>query len=105
MRLSEELTFEDFARQVKIGKTLAERIEFVEEDGVLEELQALVVEASQMILIKLDDAAAADITPGMYLKISTFFRQLADAIGAAASESGSSSAPDASDSLEDSAAA
>ena len=105
MRLAEELTFQEFSDQIRAGKALRDKAEDVDQEGVLEELQGLVATASQKILVDLDDEAAATITPGQFLKISTFFTELATASGAPASESGSNSAPDASDSSEGSAAA
>jgi len=105
MRLAEELTFQEFSDQIAAGKSLRDKAEEVGDPGVLEELQGLVASAAQTILVDLDDEAAATITPGQFLKMSTFFTELATASGAPASESGSSSAPDASDSSEASAAA
>ena len=100
MLTQEELTFEQFGRQVHIGNRLVERAAHVEEDGVLEELQELVMEAARMILIDLTDEAAANLTPGRYLKISNFFNTLAAEDGQSESEPGLSSAPDASGSTE-----
>lgn len=100
MRLAEELTFQQFSRQVQIGKQLIARAGDVDEEGVLDELQALVIEAGQILLVDLSDEAAADITPGMYLKISGFFNQLAHANAAEPTVTGSNSVPGASDSTE-----
>lgn len=78
MRLPEELTFAEFGRQAAIGATLVTMSERADEDGVLEELQALVMEAAKGLLIDLTDDAALSLTPGMYLKISDFFNGLVD---------------------------
>lgn len=78
MRLAEDLTFVQFGRQLQIFNTILELAEKdVAEEGVLEEMQGLVVEASGVLLIDLSDEAAAEITPGMYMKINDFFNGLA----------------------------
>lgn len=76
MRTPEELTFEQFGRQVSIGKQLIDLAGRVAEDGVMGELQHLVVEASNMILIDLTEKAARNLTPGRYLRINDFFNGL-----------------------------
>ena len=100
MRRPEELTFTQFGRQTAIGKTLIEQAEHVGEEGVLDQLQQLVIEAAQILLVDFPDDIAATVTPGMYLSISRFFSRLANANEAEASESGSSSAPGVSDSTD-----
>jgi len=107
MRIAEELTFEEFGRQTALGQTLIERAAEAAQPGegqaeLLGGLQTLVVEAAKMILIDLTDEAAANLTPGRYLKINNFFNALALAatVTLQASEPGLSSVPDASDSSE-----
>ena len=77
LRTPEELTFEEFARQVQIGKELTERASSAGEEGVLEELQALILEGANLILIDLSASAAKALTPGRYLKIYDFFNSQA----------------------------
>jgi len=88
LRTPEELTFEQFARQVKVGKELTDRASSVGEEGVLEELQTLVVEAAHMILVDLTDQAAKALTPGRYLKIQSFFNSQANLSEAENTETG-----------------
>lgn len=73
LRTPEELTFEEFARQAQIGRELTERASAAGEEGVLEELQALILEGAHMILVDLSASAAKALTPGRYLKIYSFF--------------------------------
>lgn len=100
MRTAEELTFEQFGRQISIGKELTERAPEVGEPGVLEDLQKIVVEAAHIILIDLTDKAAENLTPGRYLKINDFFHKQAKEKEQPENESGLTSAPDVKDSSE-----
>ena len=100
MRVPEELTFAQFGRQVAIGTTLVEMSSHSTEEGILDELQELVMEAAKNILIDLTDEAAESLTPGMYLKISNFFNSLVSESVETASGNGSDSAPSATDSSE-----
>jgi hypothetical protein len=77
LRTPEELTFEEFARQVQIGKELTERAGSAGEEGVLEELQALILEGANLILIDLSASAAKALTPGRYLRVYDFFNSQA----------------------------
>ena len=88
LRLPEELTFEEFARQVQVGKELTERAGTAGDEGVLEELQALVVEGAHMILVDLSASAAKALTPGRYLKVYDFFNSQAKLSEAASTETG-----------------
>ncbi len=88
LRTPEELTFEEFARQVQVGRELTERASTVGEEGVLEELQALVVEGAHMILVDLSASAAKALTPGRYLKIYDFFNSQAKLSEAPSTETG-----------------
>jgi len=101
MRTPDELTFEEFGRQMRIGKELIERSSSINEEGVLAELQALVIEAAHLVLIDLTDEAAENLTPGRYLKISSFFNSLAHLDGAEVNSSGTNSAPNANASTEE----
>lgn len=96
MRLPEELTFEEFGFQTSVGKKMIELAEDVDQPGVLGELQGLIVKGARLILVDLDDAAAATITPGMFQRISAFFHGLAGRDEMPASNTASSSSPDAS---------
>ena len=98
MKLPEELTFAEFARQAVIGTTLVTMSSHADEEGVLDDLQELVMEAAGNILVDLTDEAGLSLTPGMYLKISNFFNGLVDVSATTTSESGLDSAPGASDS-------
>ncbi len=88
MRLHEELTFDEFALQVRTGKEMEEKSSEIGTDGVLEELQAMIVKSSMIMLVGLDPEAAATITPGQYGKILHFFNKLGSAVAATPSESG-----------------
>lgn len=106
LRLAEELTFDEFGRQVELGKILIEKAGRVKEDGMLEELQDIVSEAAQIILVDCPDDIARTVTPGMFQKISALFTKLAREVGdVKASETGSSDAPSVNDSTEISEAA
>lgn len=105
MLLPEELTFTQFSEQTAIGKRLIAIGDDVSEPGVLEELQELVVAGVRAILVGMDDAAAQQITPGQFLRISSFFKMLGDEDEATPSADGSSNAPGANDSSEVSEAA
>ena len=105
MLLVEELTFAQFSAQAAIGKRLIAVGDDVDKEGVLEELQVLIVEAVRMICPDMDDEAAQRVTPGQFLRISAFFNELGAAAGTTSSVPGSSDAPDASDSSEVSEAA
>lgn len=96
MRMPEELTFEHFGFQVSVGKTMIELAGDVDNPGVLDELQGLIVKGARLILVDLDDAAAATITPGMFQRISAFFHALAGRDETPVSGTASSSSPDAS---------
>ncbi len=107
MRVAEELTFKQFGRQISIGQTMIDRAAEASKPGkgqakLLKGLQDLIVESAHMILIDLTDEAAANLTPGSYLKINNFFNALAsqERTMQRASEPGLSSVPDASDSSE-----
>lgn len=100
LRTPDELTFQEFGRQMRIGKELIERAASISEEGVLEELQALVIEAAHLVLINLTDEAAENLTPGRYLKISSFFNSLTHLEEQEKNKPGLKSAPDASDSTE-----
>ena len=105
MLLVEELTFAQFSEQAAIGKRLVAVGDDVDEPGILDELQALVAEGVQAILVDMDDEAAQKVTPGQFLKISSFFNTLGAADVTTSSEPGSSEQDDASDSSEVSEAA
>ncbi len=77
LRSPEELTFAEFARQAQIGKELTERASSSGEEGVLEELQTLILEGAHIILVDLSASAAKALTPGRYLKIYSFFNSQA----------------------------
>lgn len=106
MLMPEELTFDQFAAQVTLGKRILEKAEGATNPETLLELQDLVVEGSMQMLVDLPEETARTITPGMYLKISVFFKQLGDEIGSASSATGTNSADGSTDSSkEDQAAA
>ena len=88
MRLAEELTFDEFATEVRAGQAMVEKAPHVGEEGVLEELQTMIVKSARILLVDLDDAAAATITPGQYSRISAFFNKLGTAQPAVSSENG-----------------
>lgn len=101
MLLMEELTFAQFSEQAAIGKKLVSVADDVDKPGVLEELHVLVMKGVQMILVDMDDDEARQVTPGQFLKITSFFNSLDVEAETTPGESGLSAAPDASDSLED----
>lgn len=101
MRVPEELTFDEFARQTRIGKMIMSKAEEADDPDVLEELQVLVSDGAKIMLIDLDDDDARLITPGMFLKISAFFRRLGDEIGSTPSETGTNSPDGCNDSSEE----
>ena len=80
MRVPQELTFEEIGAQVRAGKAMIEAAPKLDQDGVAEELQALIVGSATVLLIDLDAEAAATITPDQHTKILAFFNELGDAI-------------------------
>ena len=101
MRNAEELTFDQFGRQISIAKRMTEIVEGGDVSGKdLKELGALTAEAINIMLISVPKTVVAKITPGLFKKISTFFNQLTseDADEAEVSENASSSSPGVSDS-------
>lgn len=100
MRTADELTFEQFAMQMRIGRELVEMSQKVAEPGVLEETQRKVIKAAHIILLDLTDEAANNLTPGQFLKINNFFNKLARADRAPASATGTTPAPGVSGSTE-----
>lgn len=105
IRLPEELTFDEFAKQTRLGKTIMSKAGDADDPDTLEDLQALVAEGAQIMLLDLDDEDARAITPGMFLKISSFFKRLGEEIGAPPSATGTSSADGSSGSTEEDQAA
>lgn len=101
LRLPEELTFVEFAEQQRIGKETQELAADAGDPEVLEKLQANVAAGAQLILVDLEDEVAAELTPGMFLKISAFFRRLGDEIVAPPSGSGEGSATGSNGSTEE----
>ncbi len=101
LRVPEELTFDEFAAQTRLGKTIMEKAGEADDPDVLVELQTLIADGAMIMLVDLDDATARSITPGMFLKISAFFKRLGAEIGSAPSETGSSFADGASGSTEE----
>lgn len=99
IRHPEELTFSEFGRQQKIGAEIIEQADKVAEDGVLEFLEDLVVEASQIMFVELPEDVARALTPGMYLKIARFFNGLTGEEEPPVSKTSENSAPSASDSM------
>ncbi|KKM61798.1 hypothetical protein LCGC14_1528120 [marine sediment metagenome] len=101
LRVPEELTFDEFAEQQRNSKAIQDLAEKASDPEVLEQLQALVAEGVQVVLVGISDEDARAVTPGMFLKISAFFRELGDEIVTTPGESGTASAAGSNGSTEE----
>lgn len=91
MRVAEELTFDEFARQISIGNRIEVLSDTASDEESLHELGELMAESVRVLLIDVPEDVIAKLSPGLIGKILTFFKVLAadDIEPAPASENGS----------------
>ena len=100
MRPPEELTFEDFALQARLGTRMVEVAEGGIDEDSLTELQGLVAQGIHLLLVDVPDDVVSKVNPGNFRRLQSFFNKLTDADEAEVSESDLKSSPGASDSTE-----